>query len=68
MEKIDPHTLDLQCAIFGEIFQATWANFRAPNQTKAQLEEAGFNQESIEIIWDDAHTMYTFMAERSCGL
>lgn len=66
LEKIDPNALELQRAIFSEILQATWANFRTPNQTKTQLKEAGFNQESIEIIWDDAHLMYTFMAEKSC--
>jgi SAM-dependent methyltransferase len=60
MSKIDLNALDLQRAIFIQILQATWSNFRSVNQTTQQLNTAGFD--TVEIHWDDAHMFYSFEA------
>jgi len=62
LSKIDMEALEVQKSLFMNILQATWANYRPSSQTKAQLEEANF--EDIQFYWDKARMFYTFEATK----
>ena len=51
-----------QKAIFADILQVQWQAFRTENQTRAQLEKAGFKE--IEIIYDSQGIFPTIIARK----
>ncbi|MCP4923845.1 MAG: class I SAM-dependent methyltransferase [bacterium] len=58
----DADDLKKQKAILGDILQVRWQTFRTEAQTRAQLEEAGF--EVREIIYDSQGMFPTVVAEK----
>ena len=57
-----PSDLIKQKAIFADIIQAGWQTFRTENQTRQQLEEAGFTV--VEIIYDSQGMFPTVVAKK----
>lgn len=62
MERIDPAALALQYVLFVRIVDVRWSAFRTHEQTRRQLEEAGFAD--IRFVDDAARMFPTVVARR----
>ena len=62
-EKIDPEMGRLARVIFVDILDGKWQCYRSVEETRAQLNEAGFDQ--IEVVYDEAHLFPTIIARRA---
>lgn len=62
MERVDPAALALQFVLFVRIVDVRWSAFRTHEQTRRQLEEAGFAE--IRFVDDAARMFPTVIAKR----
>ncbi len=62
MERVDPAALALQYVLFVRIVDVRWSAFRTHEQTRRQLEEAGFAD--IRFVDDAARMFPTVVAKR----
>lgn len=60
MPQINQADLLLQRIIFADIITAKWQCFRSTQQTKQQLEAAGFS--NVQFVYDQAHIFPTVIA------
>lgn len=60
LDAINMDDLQLQLKVMGSVLQATWACFQTEEDTRAQLQEAGF--EDIEITWGTSRMFPTVCA------
>lgn len=61
-KNFNPEDTKKQKAIFADILQVKWQAFRIENQTKRQLEEAGFKV--LEFIYDSQGMFPTVVAQK----
>ncbi|KGP63357.1 hypothetical protein EP47_10880 [Legionella norrlandica] len=62
LNKINLEDLSLQKIIFSDVLNAKFQCFRSTQQTKEQLESAGFK--NIHFLYDEAHIFPTVVAEK----
>nr|WP_197422119.1 class I SAM-dependent methyltransferase [Massilia sp. H27-R4] len=62
MSEIDPQALALQFVLFVRVIEVKWSAFRTHDQTRAQLEQAGFTD--IRFVDDRASMFPTVVAHK----
>ena len=63
MQAIDPKAMALQHLLFVRIIQVKWACFRTEEQTRGQLEQAGFK--IVRVMPDTANIFPTVIAQKA---
>lgn len=63
LDRISMEDILIQKIIFVDLLEARWQSFRSTDQTRSQLQQAGFQQ--IEIIPDTAGMFPTVLARKS---